>query len=604
MSENDPVGIRVLHVDDEPGFAKMAAEFLQRQDEEIFVETMESANDALNRMKQNSIDCVVSDYDMPGQNGIELLQAVREFSPDLPFILFTGKGSEEIASEAISAGVTDYLQKESGTDQYTVLAHRIENVVNRYNAESRAEKMTRRLEAILENTTTPMYMKDADGVYLLVNQGFKDLFDLHGEEIIGRTDADLFPSRVVDEVVPNDQSVLEMGESIEIEERIPVNGVEHIFLSSKVPIYDIGTESNRDHPVALFGVSRDITQLKDREHELQRNRELLESTEQLARTGGWEADVETSEQRWTDGTYIIHDIDPNSGFDPTVDAGVGFYHPDDRDEIDQAVERCIEEGESYQVELRLITAENRLRWVRATGDAIREDGEVVTIRGAIQDITELAERQQRLVRQNERLDEFVSMVSHDLRSPLSTAQGRLELARGDCESVHLEEVSRAHERIETMIHDLLTLAKVGGDAIDIETVSVPAIIDSCLLDIEAGSNLTIDHSEFSVRADRRQLRLLFANIIGNAIEHGGPMVSITVGELPDGFYIEDDGPGIPEDELELVFDSGYTTKRGGSGFGLNVVKQVINAHDWNIEVTRSPNGGARFEITDIDQRFG
>ena len=186
MLDSATGGIRVLHVDDEPNFAEMAAAFLHRQDEGISVETTESAAAALNRIQDNSIDCVVSDYDMPDTDGIELLKAVREHHPDLPFILFTGKGSEEIASEAISAGVTDYLQKETGTDQYTVLAHRIENVVKQYHAERRAEKMTRRLEAILENTTTPMFMKDADGEYLLVNRGWKDLFDLDDDELEGR----------------------------------------------------------------------------------------------------------------------------------------------------------------------------------------------------------------------------------------------------------------------------------------------------------------------------------------------------------------------------------------------------------------------------------
>lgn len=134
MSETtEPV--RILHVDDEPDFLEITAEFLQRKNERFTVDVATSAADGLDRLTENAYDCIVSDYEMPGQDGIEFLKAVRKDHPDLPFVLFTAKGSETIASEAISAGVSEYLQKGSGTDQYTVLANRIENLVSRREAE-------------------------------------------------------------------------------------------------------------------------------------------------------------------------------------------------------------------------------------------------------------------------------------------------------------------------------------------------------------------------------------------------------------------------------------------------------------------------------------
>ena len=110
--------IRVLHVDDNPDFANVAAEFLRREENRITVQTAVSADDGLNALRTSAVDCVVSDFDMPGRNGIEFLRTVREEFPDLPFILCTGKGSEEVASEAISKGATDYLQKGGGSEQY------------------------------------------------------------------------------------------------------------------------------------------------------------------------------------------------------------------------------------------------------------------------------------------------------------------------------------------------------------------------------------------------------------------------------------------------------------------------------------------------------
>ena len=113
--------IRVLHVDDEPDFADLTATYLEREDDRITVET----------------DCVVSGYEMPDTNGTEFLETVRETYPDLPFVLFTGKGSEAVASDAISAGITDCLEKEVGTDQYAVLANRVTNAVAGIRAERR-----------------------------------------------------------------------------------------------------------------------------------------------------------------------------------------------------------------------------------------------------------------------------------------------------------------------------------------------------------------------------------------------------------------------------------------------------------------------------------
>jgi DNA-binding NtrC family response regulator len=131
--------IRVLHVDDDPEFADLAATFLERADDRFAVETAASAADGRSRLDRG-VDCVISDYEMPGMNGIEFLTAVRAEYPDLPFILYTGKGSEEIASDAISAGVTDYLRKRTVSEQYELLATRITTAVGQYRAERKLER--------------------------------------------------------------------------------------------------------------------------------------------------------------------------------------------------------------------------------------------------------------------------------------------------------------------------------------------------------------------------------------------------------------------------------------------------------------------------------
>ncbi|MDQ2050952.1 bacterio-opsin activator domain-containing protein [Natronolimnohabitans sp. A-GB9] len=141
--------ITVLVVDNEPGFADLAGEMLERERDAIVAESAIDGEQALEALEEQSIDCIVSDYEMPKMTGLELLEQVREDDPDLPFILFTGRGSEEVASEAIAAGVTQYLQKESGEKQYALLANQITNAVSQYRTETELRESERRYERTL-----------------------------------------------------------------------------------------------------------------------------------------------------------------------------------------------------------------------------------------------------------------------------------------------------------------------------------------------------------------------------------------------------------------------------------------------------------------------
>jgi len=174
--------IAVLLVDDEPDVAEVTGLHLQRQNDDFEVTIEYSAEDALDSL-HGRIDCVVSDYEMPHRDGLDFLRDVREYDPDLPFILFTGRGSEEIASEAISAGVTDYLQKGTGADQYAVLANRLENAVARRRSEATATETLERYQTLVESSPNPILVHSGADV-LFVNDRLVDLVGADDETVV------------------------------------------------------------------------------------------------------------------------------------------------------------------------------------------------------------------------------------------------------------------------------------------------------------------------------------------------------------------------------------------------------------------------------------
>jgi PAS domain S-box-containing protein len=212
------------------------------------------------------------------------------------------------------------------------------------------------------------------------------------------------------------------------------------------------------------------------------------------------------------------------------------------------------------------------------------------------------EQRQQLERQNEQLDEFASVLSHDLRNPLNVAKGRLELAQTEHESEHLDAVEEAHSRMQTLIEDLLSLAREGDTVGKLEAVNMNSFIETCWRNVETKQATIVTEIDRTIQADRSRLKQLLENLFRNAVEHSGTEVTVTVGELDNGIFVEDDGPGIPPEDRDEVFNSGYSTSKKGTGFGLAIVKQIAEAHGWEISVTEGTNGGTRFKITEISFR--
>ena len=206
---------------------------------------------------------------------------------------------------------------------------------------------------------------------------------------------------------------------------------------------------------------------------------------------------------------------------------------------------------------------------------------------------------ERLNRENERLDRFVSVISHDLRNPINVLEGSIELAAETGNPDHLERAERAIDRMNALVDDLLKLARSDKVDPDLAVVSLADVVDrSWELVPTDGATLTIT-SDHRLRADPTMLEQLVENLLRNAVVHGGEGVSITVSDIEGGFAIADDGTGIPAEDRERVFDLGYSTDADGTGFGLSIVKEITDAHGWDLTLTESSEGGMRYEITGV-----
>ncbi|WP_318569604.1 PAS domain-containing sensor histidine kinase [Salinigranum marinum] len=289
-----------------------------------------------------------------------------------------------------------------------------------------------------------------------------------------------------------------------------------------------------------------------------------------------------------------------------------FYH--DADSRRRLLGKLEREGTVSDEEIRLTALSGERIWVSTTL-TLTDCGDERFLEGFSWEVTERKERERELRRTNERLEAFSGIVSHDLRNPLGVADGRLALARQECDSDHLHHVAQAHDRMATLIEDLLTLAREAGSTVEVDPVDLAALVEASWKNVRTDGATLATRTEATILADRPRLQRLFENLFRNAVEHGSTdprsqtheddgangdvAVAVTVGDLDDGFYVEDDGPGIVPADRDRIFENGYSTHETGTGFGLSIVESVAEAHGWTVAVTRGDSGGARFEIAGV-----
>jgi signal transduction histidine kinase len=205
-----------------------------------------------------------------------------------------------------------------------------------------------------------------------------------------------------------------------------------------------------------------------------------------------------------------------------------------------------------------------------------------------------------LAEKNRRLEEFAGIVAHDLRNPLAAARGHAKIARETGDEASFEIAINSLDRMEAIINDVLELSRQGTDIDDPESTDLAVLARDAWESVEApDATFRCDTDLPIIIADSSRLRQLLENLFRNSIEHGGETVTVSVTSTPDGFAVADDGPGIPAERRDVIFESGFTTNDRGTGFGLDIVQTICTAHGWEITVSESAAGGAQFDVIGI-----
>jgi len=665
--------VRVLHVDDDAAFGELTAKSLERADEALSVETENDPGRVPERLAAEPFDAVVSDYEMPGRDGIELLRNVREGHERLPFLLFTASGSEAVASEAIAAGVTDYIRKGRKLEQYVVLANRIRNAVEGARERARAEELKRVNQLIRRLNRRVARLDDAAAIERTVCETlagaepyrFAWLGDADGptDEVHIRATGGDAAAYVKEIDIRTDDSpeghgpagrAVRAGEP-QVAQAIPEDptfapwrdvAAEYGFRS--VAVLPLQGPASWHGILAVYADRRDafdeseltvLEELADTiagaldgaaaRRRLERRERELERYENIVEASGDPVYVIDEEGRFR---YVNDRLVQMTGHDEATLVGETVdivLPPGDVAQGEALIRSLLESGSQRGTyEMTIVTADGERRACENHVSLLPFEESFRGTVGVVRDISRRKERERELERQNERLEEFASVVSHDLRNPLNVVRGSVDLAQATDDVDELDRARRGLERMRTLIDDLLTLAQEGKAVSEFEPVALGEVATEAAGLVEApAAEFRID-AEQTVFADAARLRQLFENLFANAVDHGrsprdtgqpaqkvpagggsgggdsvGERLVVTVEPLGvgrSGFSVADNGTGIPPERRELVFQEAYSTSDDGTGFGLRIVQRIAEAHGWDVTVTDSAAGGARFEFTGVD----
>jgi PAS domain S-box-containing protein len=387
-------------------------------------------------------------------------------------------------------------------------------------------------------------------------------------------------------------------------------------------------------PIAIIGVNSDITERKRAEEELAHVTGLLERTQEISKTGGWEYDVATGKLTWTDEVYRMYGVERTS--DPELMQAIAAFDPESAPMIDAAFKRLVAEGEPYDLELGLVRADGQRIWVRTIGRPVIEGGRVVRVGGNIADVSDrkraeeeirklnveleqrVAARTAELERVNRELETFAYSVSHDLRAPLRAVDGFSQALLEDYSETlgekgrhDLERVRAGAVRMGKLVDETLELSRLSRRRVVRAPVDVSALASEVVAELRVGEpdrRVAVEIQEgLLAEADAGLVRLVLQNLLANAYKFTSktsrPWIRFGAVEQ-DGvpvYFVADNGAGFEMVHAKRLFLPFRRLHREsefpGDGIGLATVMRVVRKHDGTIWAQGAVNRGATFHFS-------
>jgi len=430
--------------------------------------------------------------------------------------------------------------------------------------------------ALVDEMADPVFVVDLEERIVDANTAAVELLDDETQDPLGEP---------ASEVVPVYESLASRGTDADV--TIETDGRLRYFDAERTTLTD-----RTDTPIGSLFIYRDVTERHIAEERFKR---LIEGASDMVSV------LDTSGTI----TYVSQSVENVLGFEPSEMTGenvVSYIHPDDQADIAEDLSKYVDDygyTGNYRARVRDSDGEWRVLEVRAAN--LLDDPFVEGIVLNSRDVTEKQHRKRKLERQNERLDQFASVVSHDLRNPLNVAVGRLQLLDATLDGDRadtVDTIQRQLDRIEDIIEDSLALAQSGEIVTETEDVDLGRLAREAWANVDTDEATLVVDDSVRLAGDRNRLLNMFENLFRNSVEHNESTgLSVRVGALPGvGFYVEDTGEGIPPEKHEQAFERGYTTNRDGTGFGLAIVRDIVQAHGWAVSLSEGADGGVRFEV--------
>jgi PAS domain S-box-containing protein len=605
VDSTEKLKIRVLHVDDELALLKVAKQCLELQG--LFhVDTADSVEEALNKLKEKDYDVVVSDYQMSGKDGLEFLKQLREKGNDIPFLILTGKSREEVAIRALNLGADGYLDKtgDSGT-VYCKLAHAIRQAVDRRSAQIESLRREAKLGAILQASPEAITITDPDGNIIECNQV---AVGMHGcqskKDLVGKNAFGLIAEKDREKAVQNLKKTLEQGST---------KNVEYTFLTKDGREFsaELSASVVRDasgKPEYFVAITRDITERKESEEALRETKDYLHNLLNYANTPVIVWDNEQKISLFNNAFEALTGYKKGSMLGRSIDV---LFPPLQKTEILQTIERAMA-GEKWQsVEVPILCKDGETRIALWNSANVQDKaGNIVATIAQGQDITERKRLQEALLK-SERLaaiGQLASAVGHEIRNPLGVIKNSAYFLNMMLKDVadekvvkHLKILEKEVNSANLIISDLLDFAR--KKPLTLVKTDLNETVKNTLSKITVPENIKVEIKlgEISkMLLDEERVQRVCHNLILNAVQampEGGKLaIQTTKQDDSAKLIVQDTGVGIPKEIVPRLFTPLFSTKAKGIGLGLVICKQIVEGHDGNITVDSRVGEGSTFTV--------